>query len=597
MTSVILSRHLVALTSALVLLLPAAAAQAEGEHVHPQPVAPTPGDVRFMPGTVGPTVFRGTAATVTIPDGPGFGGERGRMQNSGDRRKNNYSVTDANFNNVLGLLNAHPDTGAPLTYVQHIQTYAAAGYIETFAPDAYAHMTMHQNAGQGTVLGASAYLMGLVQRADPAAHGLTPEAIPAKLPGTDMEARLYVRSTKDATGQQWARMHHAQTAPAVYRMLTAAGLNPTTALILASDDGISGAGRLNGVNEQDGASDGFNSGERATWALAAQVAIQTGIPAVGHLMHGHDHAGIDVSAMTRPKINTKIGFVADDRSASDARAAAIQRVLSDGTVASAATAAADQDLTVRNSAYLDNTTRVKVDMDGFDYLVPVGTERTIKVTVGNDGPHAATDVMLDLHPTANLQVVSMTGPASVHCTTAHCHIGTLAPDWNDSKVELAVTVRFASFGKSTLRAALTTSSKAVAKELSETQEHAAKTASRASGGMAARGTGWRASTCGTRLGTACKVRQVFGFNHLGTVRPASEGNDGRWVKSTYYQLVGKRWVRRFDRSGQVDALGRVRIRADRWSKLRPGVWRVRIEADATWLLGATQSRYTYLRVS
>lgn len=89
-------------------------AVADTGHTHPAPLPPAAGEARFMPGTVGPVVFRGAAATVTIPDGPGFGGERGGTQNSGDRRKNNDSVTDAN-NNILGLLARHPDTGAELT--------------------------------------------------------------------------------------------------------------------------------------------------------------------------------------------------------------------------------------------------------------------------------------------------------------------------------------------------------------------------------------------------------------------------------------------------------------------------------------------------
>jgi len=580
---------------ALQVALPAAA-RAEGDHVHPAPLPPAPGDVRFMFGTTGPVVFRGTAATVTIPDGNGFGGERGRTQNSGDRRKNNYSVTDANFNNALGLLDRHPDTGQPLTYVQHIQTYAAAGFLEAYAPTAYARMLQQQNSGQGTILGAAAYLMGLVARPDAAASGVDPAQIPARLPGTDIDSRLYVRAGKDATGQSWARMHHAQTAPMVYRMLTSAGVNPTTALILASDDGISGAGRLNGMNEQDGSSDGYNSGERATWALAAQVALQTGIPVVTHMMHGHDHAGLDPSALTNPKINSKIGYSATDRSTTDARAAAVQRVLVDGTVATSATAAADQDLTVRNSAYLTNVTGLEVDMQWFDYMQSVGVEKQVRVTVTNDGPHVARDVMLDINSSTNLQVMSVDAPAGLHCSTAHCHVGDLPPDWTASKREFLMTVRFTAHGKSTLRVQLASSSRAKESNLVEQHDHAARTESRAAAALARGPRGWRAAPCGTRAGRPCTVIQRRGASILATVRPGRETTSGRWVKAVFYQRRGKRWARRFDRSGQVNADGRVRIGADRWSPLRRGAWRVQVQADATWLLGKAVSRPVYLNV-
>lgn len=577
------------------LLLPAPSL-AEGDHVHPAPVAPTAGDPRFMSGTVGPVVFRGTAPTVVIPDGLGFGGERGRRQNSGDLRKNNYSVTDANYNNVLGLLPRNPDTGAPLTYVQHIQLYAAAGFLEAWAPDAYAHLIVHQNRGDGTVLGGAGYLMGLVRTYDPAAHGVAASSIPATVPGTDIDARNYVLMTRDATGQEWARPHHAQTAPGVQRMLVEAGLSPSIAFILASDDGISGAGRLNGMNEQDGV-DGYNKGERATWAFAAQVQHQLGIPAVTHLMHGHDHAGIHDSALTNPKVNGLIGMAGDDRSVSEARAAALYAALRDGRVATADTAAADMNLTVRNQAFLRPATRLDVDLESFDWHRRVGEEKVVVVRVDNHGPHLARDVVLKLATSPNLQVRDIAAPAGMRCPDlATCHVGDLSGE-TDRVRELRVTVRFASVGRTKFTATLSSSSPVEQADLVSDHEHAAHAASSASVAMAAGRRAWSTSACGRMLRRACLVRRSFGATFVATARPARDigSRDPRWIRLVFEQRTRRGWVERTDRWVQVDRYGRARAKLKR-DKLSRGVWRVQVEAGDYWLLYGTTSAWRYLVV-
>lgn len=581
---------------ALFACAPAAMAAVEhGDHISPAP--PAPDDPRFMPGTVGPVVFRGTAATVAIPDGPGFGGEKGRTQNSGDLRKNNYSVTDANFNNVLGLLPRHPDTGAPLTYVQHIQLYAAAGFLEAYAPALYAHLVMHQDRGEGTVLGAAGHLMGLVDAYDPAAHGVGPATIPATLPGTTIDSRNYVRATRDATGQQWARPHHAQTAPAVFRMLVAAGLSASPALVLASDDGLSGAGRLNGVNEQNG-TDGFNSGERATWALAAQLQAQTGVPVVFHMMHGHDHAGVDASALTRPKINPIIGFAADDRSTTEARAAAIYATLTDGRVATAATAAADQNLIVRNSAFLRPRSTLDVDIHAsWDWHQDAGVQRTMQVTVENHGPHFLRDVTLALTTSANIELVAMSGPA-VSCQPPQgtCRIGALSAEMDDSRT-VDVTVRFRSAGVGRVEARAGTSSQVETTKLAEHREYGVHQGTVASVAMAALRTGTRPSACGATMRRMCAVRRAFGTNLVAGARPATyAGKDPRWVKVVFQQRVGRTWRGRGQQSVRLSpsGLARVRVKPD---KLRyRGVWRVQVQAGERSLLRAANSPWRYLVV-
>jgi hypothetical protein len=303
------------------------------------PTPPPEGDPRFLDGSTGPTVKKGKAETLDIPDGKGFGGAKGRKQNDDDKSKYNYSVTDANFSNQLGLLAKDPDTGKPMNYVQHIQTYAAANYIEAYNHPLYEKLIANQNAGKGTILGASAYLMGLTKTADPALEGITQAEIaqiPAQIPGTPMDARAYVASGKDITGQDWARPHHAGSQFKALSGLIEAGVGWQDAMVLAGDDGISGAGRLNGVNGQDG-KDGFNDGEEEIFAKGALLQQQTGINVVQLMMGGHNHLGGDPSALTNPNINrilrkTDPTIAKDDRTSSAARAQDIYQAIVDGKV-------------------------------------------------------------------------------------------------------------------------------------------------------------------------------------------------------------------------------------------------------------------------
>src|SRR5690606_13152619 len=95
-------------------------------------------------GSYGPTVKKGKAKTIQIDDGKGFGGIKGRKQNDGDKKQNNYSETDANFFPTMGVL-MDVQTGKPMNYVKQIQAYNAVGYISTFHPDTYAKMVATQD--------------------------------------------------------------------------------------------------------------------------------------------------------------------------------------------------------------------------------------------------------------------------------------------------------------------------------------------------------------------------------------------------------------------------------------------------------------------
>lgn len=292
--------------------------------------APVPaGTPNLKQGSSGPIVPKGEAATIRIPDGPGFGGVEGREQNDDDKAQNNYSVTDANFNPHLGLMATDPDTGKPMNYVQHIQTYNAAGYISTFAKDTAKKLEQAQADGKGMILEGSAYLMGLTktQPSYLSAYGIDGKDIPAKIPGTTRDAREYVGAAEDATGQEWARMHHPESAWDMYDGLVKAGVGGEQALRLAGDDGVSGAGRLNGQNNQDG-SNGFNEGELEVWKQAADLQARTGIPVVQTMMAGHDHNMLDPSALTEPAANKRLGITGRD--ASPARADAIYQGLLTG---------------------------------------------------------------------------------------------------------------------------------------------------------------------------------------------------------------------------------------------------------------------------
>ncbi|MCW2926137.1 MAG: hypothetical protein JWM86_105 [Thermoleophilia bacterium] len=285
-------------------------------------------------GSYGPTVKKGKAKTVQIPDGNGFGNVNGRKQNGNDKKQNNYSVTDANFYPALGVLN-DAKTGKPMNYVKQIQAYNAAGYISTFHPDAYAKMVAAQDAGQGTVLGMALNMMGVDgAQTDPgmAAAGLqTGQFANEQVPGSPLNAKKIVMSGKDIAGEEWARPHHAESSWGVYKSLTDKGLDWKTSMVLSGDDAISGSGRLNGFNNQDG-KDGFNDDEAAVFRMAAVVQQSTGIPAVDIVAGGHSHTGLDESAKTKPNINKLIGLNHGDTSSSPQRMALIQKALLDGTI-------------------------------------------------------------------------------------------------------------------------------------------------------------------------------------------------------------------------------------------------------------------------
>ncbi|MCZ4496900.1 MAG: hypothetical protein JWM25_1485, partial [Thermoleophilia bacterium] len=383
----------------------------------------------------------------------------------------------------------------------------------------------------------------------------------------------------------------------VYKMLVDAGVNPSTALILASDDGISGAGRLNGMNEQDGSRDGFNAGERATWAFAAQLQAQGGLPIIMHMMHGHDHAGIDASALTKPKVNGLIGMAADDRSASDARAAALFAALQDGRVATPATAAADQNLTVRNQSFLKPATALRVDVDSMDWEQAVGTVRTTKVRVKNDGPHVALDVALTLATSRNLQLVSIGAPTGSTCSGAACSVGDVSAETDREKV-FTVTVKFVGGGRTSLTASLTTSSPVTGSNMVRQKENSARIASKGTVGMTTTARSFRYAACGfSPVRQACVTKRAFGTSFLAIVNPARQDarSSRRTVEVVYQQRVGKMWRTRHTTKASVDVAGRARVRTAK-NQLARGVWRVQVKASSHGSLLGTTSAHRYFAV-
>lgn len=311
------------------------AAGASQSHAHGPQVPPDTATIRslLVDGSYGPTVEKGKAKTIDVPDGEGFGGIKGRQQNGGDKAQNNYSVTDANFYPALGLLQ-NTDTGKPFNYVQQTQAYSAAGYISTFHPDIYERMVAVQDAGEGSILGMALELMGVdgapsdpgTQRAGLTAGLLANE----QMPGSPISAKTAVMSGTDLAGEEWARPHHAESSWATYKALTDAGLDYQTAGVLSGDDAMSGAGRMNGFNNQDGTT-GFNADEKAIYQIAAKVTQQTGIPVVQIMAGGHSHTGIHESAKTGPRID-KLTGMSIDSSDPTARANAIYEVLNSGKI-------------------------------------------------------------------------------------------------------------------------------------------------------------------------------------------------------------------------------------------------------------------------
>ncbi|MCW2972700.1 MAG: hypothetical protein JWN72_973 [Thermoleophilia bacterium] len=318
---------------------------------------PATNDPRFVAGTTGPTVKKGKAKTVKLEDGKALDGGKARKQNDGDKKQNNYSVTDANYNPQLGIpakiateKNATPHQP---TYAETINLYSAAGYVQAFAPAEYDKMVAVQNGGGMTVLEQAAMATGIVPKAgNYAASGITESAIPKNIPGSGLDAKKYLQSGTDITGQEWARPHHALSQWGAYSQLIKLGVDGETAHTLAGDDGVSGGGRLNGVNNQDGG-DSFNAGEIEIWSKAAKLEEETGKPILAALSHSHAMTGLSEDTLTNPNINkiiNKKGGVgdvatkgADARTleAGSARELGLKKILLDGTVGDAKKAKAD----------------------------------------------------------------------------------------------------------------------------------------------------------------------------------------------------------------------------------------------------------------
>ena len=69
-------------------------------------------------------------------------------------------------------------------------------------------------------------------------------------------------------------MHHAGSQFKVLSGLINAGVDWKDAMVLAGDDGISGSGRINGVNTQDNNKSGLNDGEQEIFSKGAQIQKQ-----------------------------------------------------------------------------------------------------------------------------------------------------------------------------------------------------------------------------------------------------------------------------------------------------------------------------------
>ncbi len=109
-----------------------------------------------------------------------------------------------------------------------------------------------------------------------------------------------------------------------------AGVPQDKALRFSGDDAVSGSGRLNGINGQDGDS-GFNAGELKVYQEAA--AFDPSGNTILMMMQGHNHdTGIAPDQITNPNINKELGLPTGDRDVSADRAALIAQGLNSGTV-------------------------------------------------------------------------------------------------------------------------------------------------------------------------------------------------------------------------------------------------------------------------
>lgn len=308
---------------------------------------PPTNDPRFVRGTTGPVVEEGDARTVKLEDGTALNGKKARAQNNGDKAQNNYSVTDANFNNQLGVR-------AGATYNGTTADYSAAGAVQrdpAMAP-AYDILVRAQNeatqrgakAGDPTITEGALALLGLApEPAWFAQYGLRGgQFADQAIPGTNIKYAAYIATGRDATGQEWARPHHALSSWNAYFGLIDAGVPAKDALVFAGDDGVSGAGRLNGVNNQDGG-DSFNAGEIEIWS---KLAAEYGTAGMLALSHSHAMTSLDEGALTNPNINKILqgaGYTGarNERNMTQDRAAALVEVLTNGKVGSEKTANAN----------------------------------------------------------------------------------------------------------------------------------------------------------------------------------------------------------------------------------------------------------------
>ncbi len=304
-------------------------------HAHKvEPKYPKGHDPRFMDLTVGDAADAKKMGKYTQAGGAGYGGKEGENVNNQKDKNEIIDKTDANHLPQYGVLPGQ-------NYVQTIQSYTGLSAIKDLAGmDGFPITTSDwekivklQDNGGTPVLAVANYLTGLTDErpAD------LPSDIAAKrsavsnyeLPGANATIAEIAINPKDVSGNNIARAHHSVDWFGKYRATVADGIPASWAYALSfSDDGVSGSGRFNGFNNQDGNATGANNGEDAYFKMVAVASQQLNRPDLffDMLAEGHNHTALDESVLTDPKINKLIGWQpSNDRTMSEERVEAIRQ--------------------------------------------------------------------------------------------------------------------------------------------------------------------------------------------------------------------------------------------------------------------------------
>jgi hypothetical protein len=304
-------------------------------HAHKvEPKYPKAHDPRFMDLTVGTAADAKKMGKYTQAGGPGYGGRDGENVNNQKDKNEIIDKTDANHLPQYGVLPGQ-------NYVQTIQSYTALSAIKDLngmqgfpiSEADWAKIVALQDNGGSPVLATVNYLTGLTNErpADlPADIAAKRDAVSSfELPGAGKSIADIVINPKDVSGNNIARSHHSADWFGKYRTAVADGIPASWAYALSfSDDGVSGSGRFNGFNNQDGNATGANNGEDAYFKMVAIASQQLGRPDLffDMIAEGHNHTALDETVLTDPKINKLIGWQpSDDRTMSEERVEAIRQ--------------------------------------------------------------------------------------------------------------------------------------------------------------------------------------------------------------------------------------------------------------------------------